>query len=102
MVIKSYSNINLFLKVNRKSKNYLHEIQSLFCFINLFYLIKIKKNKKKDKVSFKGNFSNFIKKKNNSIFKLLYHLRKLNLISDYYSIETTKIFLFSVGLEEEQ
>ena len=82
MVIKSYSKINLFLKVNRKSKNGLHEIQSLFCLINLFDLIKIKKNKKKDKVSFKGNFSNFIKKKNNSIFKLLYHLRKLNLISN--------------------
>ena len=90
MVIKSYSKINLFLKVNRKSKNGLHEIQSLFCLINLFDLIKIKKNKKKDKLFFKGNFSNFVKKKNNSIFKLLYHLRKLNLISDYYSIEITK------------
>ena len=46
MVIKSYSKINLFLKVNRKAKNGLHEIQSLFCLINLFDLIKIKKNKK--------------------------------------------------------
>ena len=90
MVIKSYSKINLMLKINCKSKNGLHEIQSLFCLINLFDVIKIKKNKIRDKISFKGSFSKFIKDKNNSINKVLNHLRKLNLISNYYSIEVTK------------
>ena len=90
MVIKSYSKINLMLKINCKSKNGLHEIQSLFCLINLFDIIKIKKNKIRDKIRFKGSFSKFIKDKNNSINKVLNHLRKLNLISNYYSIEVTK------------
>ena len=71
MVIKSYSKINLTLKVNSKSKNGLHEIQSLFCWINLFDKIKIKKiKKKKDKIIFKGPFAKLVNKKNNSIINL--------------------------------
>ena len=34
MIIKSYSKINLSLKVNSKSRSGLHEIQSLYCLIN--------------------------------------------------------------------
>ena len=50
MVIKSYSKINLTLKVNYKSKNGLHEIQSLYTLISLFDKIRIIKiNKKKIK-----------------------------------------------------
>ena len=41
MLIKSYSKINLTLKVNSKSRNGLHEIQSLYCWINLFDKINI-------------------------------------------------------------
>ena len=63
MLIKSYSKINLTLKVNSKSRNGLHEIQSLYCWINLFDKIKIIKNKNKDKISFKGSFSKLVKKK---------------------------------------
>ena len=35
MIIKSYSKINLTLKVNSKSRNGLHEIQTLYSWINL-------------------------------------------------------------------
>jgi len=48
MVIKSYSKINLTLKINYKTRNRLHEIQTLYFWINLFDKIKINKiNKKK-------------------------------------------------------
>ena len=64
MVINSYSKINLSLKVNSKLKNGLHEIQSTYCLVNLYDKIQIKKiKKKKDKITFKGRFSKFIKKK---------------------------------------
>jgi len=91
MVIKSYSKINLTLKINYKTRNRLHEIQSLYCWINLFDEIKINKiNKKKDEIIFKGPFAGLIKKKDNSVYKTLIKLRELNLISKYYSIKVTK------------
>ena len=88
MVLKSFSKINLSLNINKKlKKNKLHDIQSYFCLINLFDQIKIKKIKgQKDIVKFKGKFSKYIKKKNNSIIDVLKILRKRNLISDYYSV----------------
>ena len=88
MVLKSFSKINLTLNICKKfKKNNLHEIQSYFCLINLFDLIKIKKIEgQKDIVKFKGKFSKYIKKKNNSIIDVLKILRKRNLISDYYSV----------------
>ena len=53
MVLKSYSKINLTLKVNSKNKNGLHEIQSLFCLINLIDNINVKKiNKNKDEINY--------------------------------------------------
>ena len=91
MVLKSYSKINLTLKVNSKNNNGLHEIQSLFCLINLFDNINVKKiNKKKDEINFKGPFAKFVNHKNNTIQKLLNALRKFKLISSYYSIKVTK------------
>ena len=91
MVIKSYSKINLELKVNFKSKNSLHEIEFFYCLINLFDKIKIKKIKgKKDKINFTGPFSKLIKSKNNSVYVLLKKLRKLKLISSFYSVKVIK------------
>ncbi|MBD1150682.1 hypothetical protein IDH12_04790 [Pelagibacterales bacterium SAG-MED29] len=92
MVLKSFSKINLSLNINRKLKtNKLHEIQSYFCLINLFDQIKIKKIKgRRDIVKFKGKFSKYIKKKDNSIIDTLKILRKSNLISDYYSVLVNK------------
>ena len=91
MLLKSYSKINLFLNVNNKIKNGLHEIQSYFCLINLSDKIKINLiKKKKDKIIFKGQFNKNIKKTNNSVINILKLLRKLKLISSYYSIVITK------------
>ena len=91
MFIRSYSKINLSLRINSKLMNGLHEIQTLYCWINLFDKIEIKKIKSnKDKIVFKGPFSKFIKNKNNSIYNLLKKLRELNLLSNYYSIIITK------------
>ena len=92
MILKSFSKINLSLNINRKlKKNKLHDIQSYFCLINLFDQIKIKKIKgRKDIVKFKGKFSKYIKKTNNSIAEVLAILRERNLITDYYSVLVDK------------
>ena len=91
MVLNSYAKINLTLKVNSKNKNNLHEIQSYFCLIDLADKIKLKKIKsKKDKVIFKGPFAKFVNKSNNSIINLLKLLRRLKLISSYYSVIVKK------------
>jgi len=91
MVVKSYSKINLALKVNSKHKNGLHEIQTLYCLINLSDKIRIKKiQQNKDIISFKGPFAKLVQIRNNSVYKLLKKLRELNLISSYFSISITK------------
>ena len=91
MVLKSFSKINLSLNINSKLKNGLHDIQSYYCLINLFDKIKIRKiDKKKDIVVFFGPFVKHIKKSNNSITNLLKLLRKLELISGYYSVNVIK------------
>ena len=64
MILKSFSKINLSLKVNSKLENGLHEIQSYFCLIDLNDKIRISKIKgSQDKVSFKGSFAKLVKKK---------------------------------------
>ena len=92
MILKSFSKINLSLKVNRKLKNSrLHEIQSYFCLVNLYDDIKIKKIKKqKDIIKFRGKFSKYIKKSSNSVIDVLNILRERNLISSYYSVSINK------------
>ena len=91
MVLNSYAKINLSLRINSKRKDGLHEIQSYFCLINWADKIKLKKIKeKKDKIFFKGPFSKLVNKKNNSIINLFKFLRKLKLISNYYSITINK------------
>ena len=92
MILKSFSKINLSLAVNRKlKKNGLHDIQSYFCLINLYDLIKIRKIKgRKDTVKFQGKFAKFIKNKSNSIIKVLKILREKGLISECYSVLVNK------------
>ena len=91
MVLKSYSKINLSLRVNNRLKSGLHEIQSYYCLVNLSDKINIRKvKKKKDKILFKGPFVKHIKQSNNSIINLLKLLRKLKLISSYYSLTVIK------------
>ena len=91
MIIKSYSKINFSLKINSKSNSGFHEIQSLYSWIDLADIIKIKKIKKnKDKVVFNGPFSKLVNKRNNSVNKMLKQLRQAKLITNCYSVVVTK------------
>ena len=59
MILKSFSKINLSLRINKKLASGFHDIQSFFCLINLHDQIKITKNrKKKDTIKFLNWFSN--------------------------------------------
>ncbi|MDA9078322.1 hypothetical protein N9J81_00890 [Pelagibacteraceae bacterium] len=99
MSLSSYAKINLTLKVNYKNKNNLHEIQSYFCLIDLADKINIKKIKnRKDKISFKGPFAKLVNKSNNSILSLFRLLRKLGLISNFYSVTIIKNIPVFAGL----
>ena len=99
MIIKSYSKINLTLKVGPKNRSGLHKIQSFFCLIDLVDKIQIKKIKeKKDKIIFSGPFAKLVNKSNNSILNLLKILRGLELISNYYSIKVKKNIPVFAGL----
>ena len=80
-MIKSYSKINLFLKVVKKNKKGLHNIQSSVMLLGLHDKICLKKiNKNKDNIEFIGQFKKKINKKTNTISKSLFLLRKHNLI----------------------
>ena len=62
--IKSYSKINLSLRVTKKLKNGYHNIASLITFSNLHDNISITKIKKyKDNITFSGKFKRGINKK---------------------------------------
>ena len=92
MVLKSYAKINLTLSVNKRLKSGFHNIQSIYCLIDLNDKIFIKKNKNKnfDRVSFTGPFSKDINKSNNSVKKVLNVMRKNKIIHDYYSVKINK------------
>ena len=92
MVLNSYAKINLSLLVSKKLKNGLHNIQSIYCLIDLKDKILLKKikNRKSDQVSFKGPFSKNIDQSNNSVQKVLNIMRKYKLISNYYSVTVFK------------
>ena len=100
MVLKSYAKINLTLSVNKKLKSGLHNIQSIYCLINLHDKIFLKKNKNLhfDQVSFTGPFSKDIHKSNNSVKKVLKVLRKNKIIHDYYSVKVNKKIPVFAGL----
>ena len=92
-MIKSYGKINLSLKVLKKLKNKLHDIETHSILIDLCDLIKIKKiDKKKDTILFKGKFKKFINNSKNSITSTLDVLRTNNVINknDYYKIIVDK------------
>jgi len=81
-MIKSYSKINLFLKVLKKKSDNLHNIQSSVMLLDLYDLIKIKNiHKNQDEIKFIGQFKKKVNKKNNTITKSLNLLRKNGLIS---------------------
>jgi 4-diphosphocytidyl-2-C-methyl-D-erythritol kinase len=100
-MIKSYSKINLFLKVLKKNKSGLHNIQSSVMLLDLYDKIIIKKiNKEQDEIKFIGKFRKNISQKNNSISKSLYLLRKYGLVSkkNRYKIVINKKIPVFAGL----
>ena len=92
MVLKSYAKINLSLTVNKKLTNGLHDIQSIFCLVNLKDTVSIRKFKSsnKDKISFVGPYSKDVDLSNNSIKILLKVMRKYKLISNFFNIKIHK------------
>jgi len=75
-MIKSYSKINLFLKVLKKNNKGLHNIQSATILVDLHDEISIKKiKKKKNIVEFNSPFKNNINISTNTVSKALSILR---------------------------
>jgi len=92
-MIKSYCKINLSLKVLKKMKSGLHDIQTNSFLLNLHDQISVRKlDKKKDVVIFKGKFKKMVKNSKNSLCETLSLLRKKKLIksSAYYKIIVNK------------
>jgi 4-diphosphocytidyl-2-C-methyl-D-erythritol kinase len=99
-MIKSYSKINLFLKVLKKNNKGLHDIQSSIMLLDLHDQISLKKiNKNKDSIEFSGHFKKNINKNTNTISKSLILLRKHNLIDEKrYKITVCKKIPVFAGL----
>ena len=98
-MIKSYSKINLFLKVLEKNNKGLHNIQSSVMLLDLHDQISLKKtSKRKDSIEFIGRFKKNINRNTNTISKSLFLLRKYNLIEKkrkYKIIINKKIPVFA-------
>jgi len=74
--LKAYGKINLYLKVIKKLKNNYHEIETLFCFFDIYDQIFVSSNKRNNQIIFTGKFSKGISNKNNTVLKLLNILKK--------------------------
>ena len=101
MIIKSYCKINLFLKVLKKNKKGLHNIQSTTMLIELHDKISIKKiKKKKDEVIFTGHFKKNINRSTNTVTNTLSILRSQNLLNqkNRYKIVINKKIPVYAGL----
>ena len=97
MIIKSFSKINLTLRVLKKQKNRMHNIETNSVLINLFDEINIKKNKR-DIIIFKGRFKDKVNFKKNSVSQTLQLLKKLRIIKNHYKIVVTKNIPVYAGL----
>ncbi len=89
MKIKSYAKINLTLKVRKKLKSGMHDIESHVCLVDLHDKIEIKKSIKDD-IIFKGQFKKKISSSKNSILLTLKILRANNIIKHFYKIIVKK------------
>ena len=75
--IKSFCKINLSLNVFKNTRAGYHNIRSLITFCDVYDVITISNNNGiKDQITFSGRFKKGINKKNNTITKILYLLRK--------------------------
>ena len=92
---KAYAKINLFLNVLNKTKNNLHKLKSLVCFIDLYDEIVITESKDFS-IKIKGPFKNFIKK--NIIEKTFFTFSNFINLKTNYKISLNKKIPVSAGL----
>ena len=97
MKLKSYSKINLTLRVLKKFNNGMHDIETNTAIINLFDEINIKRSNK-DIIIFKGRFKNNINSKKNSVINTLRLFRKLKILKNFYKITIKKNIPVYAGL----
>ncbi len=97
MKVKSFSKINLSLRVLKKLKSGLHNIETNSALINLFDEITIKKNYK-NQVLFKGKFKKKVNHQNNSVLDTLKILKEEKIISHNYKILIKKNIPVFAGL----
>ena len=74
--LKAYGKINLYLKVIKKLKNKYHQIETLFCYFDIYDQILVSSSKTSNQIIFIGKFSKGISNTNNTILKLLNILKK--------------------------
>ena len=97
MRLKSFAKINLTLRVLKKLKTGMHNIETHSTLIDLYDEINIRKNKK-DVITFSGKFKNKVNTKKNSIIDTLYLLRKFKIIHNFYKIVIKKNIPVYAGL----
>ena len=97
MKIKSFSKINLTLRVLNKLKNGMHNIETNSTLVKLFDEINIKRNKK-DVVIFSGKFKNQVDLEKNTVKDTLLLLKKNNIIKNFYKIRVKKNIPVYAGL----
>jgi 4-diphosphocytidyl-2-C-methyl-D-erythritol kinase len=74
--LKAYGKINLYLKVIKRLKNKYHQIETLFCFFDIYDEILISSSNTNNQIIFTGKFSKGISATHNSVLKLLNILKK--------------------------
>ena len=89
MRIKSFAKINLTLRVLKKLKNKMHDIETNTMLVDLYDEINLKKNKR-DVIIFNGKFKSNVNLKKNTIIDTLFLLRKLKIIKSCYKITVKK------------
>ena len=81
--IYSFCKVNLTLRVLKKIKKNLHDVESLITFCKPYDEILVKKiDSSKDKIIFSGRFKYGIDKKYNTVTKVLNLLRKNNFLKN--------------------
>ena len=94
---KAYAKINLFLNVFNKTKDNVHNLKSLVCFINLYDEIIISESKKFS-IEIKGPFKNYINKKENIIEKTFTNFSNFLDLKKNYKILLKKKIPVAAGL----
>ena len=94
---RAYAKINLFLNVFNRTKNNLHNLKSLVCFIDLYDEIIISESKK-FLIKIKGPFKSFVKKRENIIEKTFIIFSKFSGLKTNYKILLNKKIPVAAGL----